>query len=299
MRPSPLLPALLLACLCCLPTPAQARCELAAEAAADLARWKASGFVVADRAQRNQRALALADCLGDADPQLRDGIAFEALSHWMRGKQLDGDGLRALQANLFRQLDGDDADGYRKPFAALVLSEVARTDRVEAWMTAEERARMAAAAADYLRSVRDHRGYVDGEGWRHGVAHGADWAMQLVLNRQLMPADGMSLLSAVATQVAPIDGHAYAFGEPARLARPVVFAVARGDLDQAAVDAWLAGLVAALGPLPEGGRQAAWWTRRANLENFLHTLGHMAAGEQSPTLAALAAGVRATLQKLP
>ena len=299
MRPSPLLPALLLACLCCLPTPAQARCALAAEAAADLARWKASGFVVADRAQRNQRALALADCLGDADPQLRDGIAFEALSHWMRGKQLDGDGLRALQANLFRQLDGDDADGYRKPFAALVLSEVARTDRVEAWMTAEERARMAAAAADYLRSVRDHRGYVDGEGWRHGVAHGADWAMQLVLNRQLMPADGMSLLSAVATQVAPIDGHADAFGEPARLARPVVFAVARGDLDQVAVDAWLAGLVAALGPLPEGGRQAAWWTRRANLENFLHTLGHMAAGEQSPTLAALAAGVRATLQKLP
>ena len=299
MRPSPLLPALLLACLCCLPTPAQARCALAAEAAADLARWKASGFVVADRAQRNQRALALADCLGDADPQLRDGIAFEALSHWMRGKQLDGDGLRALQANLFRQLDGDDADGYRKPFAALVLSEVARTDRVEAWMTAEERARMAAAAADYLRSVRDHRGYVDGEGWRHGVAHGADWAMQLVLNRQLMPADGMSLLSAVATQVAPIDGHAYAFGEPARLARPVVFAVARGDLDQVAVDAWLAGLVAALGPLPEGGRQAAWWTRRANLENFLHTLGHMAAGDTSPTLAALAAGVRATLQKLP
>ena len=299
MRPSPLLPALLLACLCCLPTPAQARCALAAEAAADLARWKASGFVVADRAQRNQRALALADCLGDADPQLRDGIAFEALSHWMRGKQLDGDGLRALQANLFRQLDGDDADGYRKPFAALVLSEVARTDRVEAWMTAEERARMAAAAADYLRSVRDHRGYVDGEGWRHGVAHGADWAMQLVLNRQLMPADGMSLLSAVATQVAPIDGHAYAFGEPARLARPVAYAAARGDLDQVAVDAWLAGLVAALGPLPEGGRQAAWWTRRANLENFLHTLGHMAAGEQSPTLAALAAGVRATLQKLP
>ena len=299
MRPSPLLPALLLACLCCLPTPAQARCALAAKAAADLARWKASGFVVADRAQRNQRALALADCLGDADPQLRDGIAFEALSHWMRGKQLDGDGLRALQANLFRQLDGDDADGYRKPFAALVLSEVARTDRVEAWMTAEERARMAAAAADYLRSVRDHRGYVDGEGWRHGVAHGADWAMQLVLNRQLMPADGMSLLSAVATQVAPIDGHAYAFGEPARLARPVVFAVARGDLDQVAVDAWLAGLVAALGPLPEGGRQAAWWTRRANLENFLHTLGHMAAGDTSPTLAALASGVRATLQKLP
>ena len=299
MRPSPLLPALLLACLCCLPTPAQARCELAAEAAADLARWKASGFVVADRAQRNQRALALADCLGDADPQLRDGIAFEALSHWMRGKQLDGDGLRALQANLFRQLDGDDADGYRKPFAALVLSEVARTDRVEAWMTAEERARMAAAAADYLRSVRDHRGYVDGEGWRHGAAHGADWALQLSLNKAVEPVQLWPVLDAVALQVAPTDGHAYAFDEPARLARPLVYAVARGDLDQAAVDVWLQQLLTRLGPRPDGDPQAAWWVRRANTENFLHALGAMLAGEASPPLAAFAASVQATSQKLP
>ena len=299
MRPSPLLPALLLACLCCLPTPAQARCALAAEAAADLARWKASGFVVADRAQRNQRALALADCLGDADPQLRDGIAFEALSHWMRGKQLDGDGLRALQANLFRQLDGDDADGYRKPFAALVLSEVARTDRVEAWMTAEERARMAAAAADYLRSVRDHRGYVDGEGWRHGVAHGADWALQLVLNKALSPAQAMSLLDAVGTQVMPAAGHAYAFGEPGRLARPVLYAVVRGDIEPAAMNAWLLGLVATLGPLPEGRQQAAWWRNRANLENFLHALGNSTSGEQATALVALAASARTALQKLP
>ena len=299
MRPSPLLPALLLACLCCLPTPAQARCALAAEAAADLARWKASDFVVADRAQRNQRALALADCLGDADPQLRDGIAFEALSHWMRGKQLDGDGLRALQANLFRQLDGDDADGYRKPFAALVLSEVARTDRVEAWMTAEERARMAAAAADYLRSVRDHRGYVDGEGWRHGVAHGADWALQLVLNKALSPAQAMSLLDAVGTQVMPAAGHAYAFGEPGRLARPVLYAVVRGDIEPAAMNAWLLGLVATLGPLPEGRQQAAWWRNRANLENFLHALGNSTSGEQATALVALAASVRTALQKLP
>ena len=294
------LPGLLLACTCLFsPSVAQARCALAGETPAALAQWKTSGFRVADPAERNRRALGLADCLGDPDPFLRDGIAFEALSAWMRGKQLDADTLRTLEQRLLAQLDGADADGFRKPFAALVLSEVARTDRVQAWMTADERARMATAATAYLASVRDYRGYVDGEGWRHGVAHGADWALQLALNKAVTPAQVMSLLPALGAQVMPADGHAYAFGEPTRLARPVVYAAARGDLDQAAVDAWLAGLVAALGPRSDGDRQAAWWSRRANLENFLHALGHMVAGDQSPALMALAASVNATMQKLP
>ena len=292
-----LLPLLL--CIGLAALPAHARCVLAGQAPDALRQWKTAGFAIADAAQRNQRALALVDCLGDADPFVRDGIAFEALSTWMRGKQLDPGTLRKLESRLLRQLDGEDAQGFRKPFAALVLSEVARTDRVQPWMTAEERARMAAAAAAYLGSIRDYRGYVDGEGWRHGVAHGADWALQLVLNKAVTPAQAMSLLSAIGAQVAPADGHAHAFGEPTRLARPVAYAAARGDLDQAAVDAWLSGLVAALGPPPEGTRQAAWWSRRANLENFLHALGHMVADDESATLVALAASVRAAMRKLP
>src|SRR3546814_12709989 len=60
----------------------------------------------------------------------------------------------------------------------------------------------------------------------------------------------------------------YAFGEPGRLARPVAYAAARGDIDQATLDAWLDSLVASLGPAPEDNIQARWWKRRANLENF-------------------------------
>lgn len=294
------LPALFLACAgLSMPWAAQARCALADEPPAALAQWKSSGFALADAAARNRRALVLADCLGDADPFLRDGIAFEALSTWMRGGQLDADALRSLAAGLLERLHGADAQGFRKPFAALALSDVARTDRVRAWMTPDERVRMSAAAAGYLRSVRDYRGYVDGEGWRHGVAHGADWAMQLALNKAVQPAQVMSLLSAIGTQVAPADGHAYAFGEPTRLARAAVYAAARGDLDPAAVDAWLAELATSLGARPEGDGQAAWWKRRANLEDFLHAIGHMVAGERAPALLALSASVGATMRKLP
>lgn len=289
---------LLAACLL-LPALAHARCPLTGEPRASLVAWKSSGFTVEDPAARQARALALAHCLGDPDPFLRDGIAFEALSTWMRGRQLDAATLRALQADLLSRLEGDDAQGFGKPFAALVLSEIARTDRVQPWMTAEEREGMSASAATYLSGVRDHRGYVDGEGWRHGVAHGADWAMQLALNKGVAPAQVWPLLEAVALQVAPADGHAHAFGEPTRLARPMAYAVARGDLEQAALDAWLQRLLARLGPRPDGDPQAAWWVRRANTEHFLHALGSMLAGATPPPLAAFAASVQATSRKLP
>lgn len=279
--------------------PAYAHCCLSTEARGALEQWKSSGFQIDDDGARNKRALELTDCLGDADPALRDGIAFEALSTWMRSDLLDGDTLRSLMQALLAQLDGDDADGFAKPFAALVLSEVARTDRIRAWMTDEERARMVDAAGAYLRSVRDYRGYVDGEGWRHGVAHGADWAMQLALNGALEPAQTSALLAAIAAQVMPSDGHVYAFGEPSRLARAAAYALARGDVDPTTAASWMAELISALGPRPDSDPQALWWMRRSNLENFLAALGFMTSGSDSEPLATVAAAARDAMRKLP
>jgi hypothetical protein len=279
--------------------PATAGCTLAVEGREVLRRWRAAGFDIADDAQRSARALALADCLADPDPFLRDGIAFEALSAWMRAEQLAPATLHTLEDSLLSRLEGDDADGFRKPFAALALSELARTDRIAPWMTPEQRTRMADAAADYLRSVRDYRGYVDGEGWRHGVAHGADWAMQLALNEALQPAQVSALLDAVGSQSMPADDHAYAFGEPARLARSAAYLIARGDLEQSAIAAWLTRLAATLGAHPEADPQATWWTRRANLESFLDALAAATAGSVNPALSALAGNIRKTLAALP
>ena len=298
-RPATTLSVLLAACACMFAPAASSQCALAGQSRESLQAWKAAGFAVDAAPERHEQALALVACLGHPDPFVRDGLAFEALSTWMRDKLLDTPTVRALGESLLAQLDGEDPQGFRKPFAALVLSEVARTDRVQPWMSVDERARMVAAAADYIASVRDYRGYVDGEGWRHGIAHGADWTLQLALNPALRPEQVMSLLSALRPQVMPVDGHAYAFGEPGRLARPVAYAVARGDLDRAAVADWLAGLPADLGPRPADGREASWWMRRANLEDFLNALGALLEGETAPALVALAASVRETTRKLP
>lgn len=291
------LPALLL-----LSPGAGAACPPAGHDATTLHALKENGFAGVDADERQRLALALPDCLGAPDPALRDGIAYEALSTWMRGQQLQDSTLAQLRDRLLPMLSAEDPDGFRRPFAALVLSELVRTDRVRPWMDPADRARIVAATADYLMGVRDHRGFVDGEGWRHGVAHAADIVLQLALNPALDATQLDRLRDAVATQVAPDDGHAYVHGESLRLARPIVFIAKRGTHDRAEWERWLQS-VAAPAPLPDWNAafgSEAGLARRHNVLAFLSAL-YLLASEQDdvPTRERLLPGLRATLRKIP
>jgi hypothetical protein len=276
-----------------------AACPPPGQDRASLQALKAAKFATPDADSRDALAEGLLDCLGDPDPGLRDGIAYEAFSTWMRAGAFDPTDLRTLRDRLYERLDGADPDGFRRPFAALVLAEIARTDRVAPWMRGEERAAMVDRASIWLESVRDYRGYEDGAGWRHGVAHGADWAMQLSLNPALDRAQLERLLAAVAAQVMAADGHAYVFGEGERLARPVLYAARRGLIDDAAWRHWFAALPAKLGPPQPGYGDAAWLARRHDLMQFLEDAYASADRSQDPAIAALKPAIAAALEAMP
>lgn len=188
---------------------------------------KKDGFKIADASERHALAVALTACLADPNPALRDGIAFEALSTWMRGGQLDLTTMKTLRADLLKAMARTDSEGFSASFSALVLSEVARTDRLQAWMSADDRDEMVHAAAMFLGKIRDYRAFSDIEGFRHAVAHGADLALQLSLNPLTTKAQLDRMMRAVAAQVAPPGTIAYWAGEPDRLARPIVFIAQR------------------------------------------------------------------------
>ena len=260
---------------------------------------KKNGFAVADPARRRELAQALVACLGDPDPELRDGIAFEALSQWMRADAFDAAQMGALRDRLYGLLDGPEGEGYARPFAALVLSEVARTDRIKPWMSAAERAAMVDKAAAYVEGVRDYRGYDDVQGWRHGVAHGADWLMQLALNPALDRAQADRILAAVVAQAVPASGHAYVFGEPERLARPVLFVAQRGLHSDAEWAAWFAALVPRIGDAKQAYRNVAWLARRHDLTGLLQNIYLQAGNSQDPKIRTLQPAVLAAIKAIP
>lgn len=290
------LPMLLLA------LPASATCPPAGYDAAALQVLKAREFALADAEARDTLALALLDCLGEPDPAVRDGVAYEALSTWMRKRQLASPTLAALRERLLPMLVEADPRGFRRPFAALVLSEVARTDRIQPWLDAAGRDELVQAAATYLEGVRDYRGFIDGEGWRHGVAHGADFAMQLALNPAVDGDQLDRLRDALASQVAPASAPPYIHGEPMRLARPVLFIARRGTHDAAAWQAWLQRIAS---PTPSPDWNAALGTeaglaRRHNAATFLSML-YLLAQEQEDGAARdrLLPGLRSVLKEMP
>ncbi len=260
---------------------------------------KKAQWSVVDDARRQGLALELLDCLASPDPELRDGLAFEALSRWMRSKQIANATLQAMRAALVAQLraGGADAAGFRQPFAALTLAEVARVDRLQPFLAPAERAGLVEAAAGYLAAVRDYRGFDARNGWRHGVAHGADLLLQLSLNPALDTAQLMAILAAVAAQALPPGEHFYVYGEGDRLMTPVFYTGRRNAFSTEEWSAWFAALAAAR-PKAEPPTQAALAARH-NLSQFLLPLYASLKESGTPEMQArMLPGVTAALKTL-
>jgi hypothetical protein len=233
---------LFLAACATAPAEAQVQCQPVGYSRQQLDELKAGEWALADDAARNRLALALTDCLASPDPTLRDGIAYEALAHWLRASALTPETMRALASDLEARLFAPDPAGFEQPFAALVLSEVVRADRINPYLDQATRLRILDASLRYFSGVRDYRGFDERQGWRHGVAHGADLMLQLSLNEAYGKAELERIIAAIAGQVAP-EGHFYIYGESERLARPIIFLSARGLIEEAEWTAWFDALV--------------------------------------------------------
>lgn len=268
---------------------------------ARLAALKNADFEIPDTALRLRFARSVVACVASPDPFLRDVIAFEALSHMLRADQLDTDTRIAIARDLLDRLDSRDPAGFEAPFAALLLSEIVRADGVRRYLPDPIRSEIADAAARYVAAVRDYRGFDEREGWRHGVAHGADLLMQLARDPNLNdPARLGRLRDAVAAQVAP-PGHFYIYGESERLMQPVIMLARRGLYTEADWTAWFASLTrpAPLASWDEAFRTQAGLARRHNLRAFLYAVWLNARINQDAADDILLPGAEAALRALP
>lgn len=268
--------ALALAAILLAPAAGAQPCPPAGMSVQQLVDLKAHEFAVPDEARRQSLALDLLPCLGSTDPQLRDGMAFEALSKWLRDKQLSAATAGTIRERLVVQLAPDHPDpaGVERPFAALALAEVVRFDRIEPFMTDRQLQQIVDAGTRYLESIRDYRGFDEREGWRHAVAHAADMMLQLAVNPRTSKAQLDQMLAAIATQVAPAGEHFYIHGEGNRLAQ-AVFYIAKRKLHTA--DEWRKWFEQVGSPAPLAKWDDAWASQRGiashqNTMQFLTTL---------------------------
>jgi hypothetical protein len=280
---------------------ARAACPPDGETRESLRSLKAVNWQLDDAPRRTSLAQGLVDCLSDPDPELRDDLAFGALQQWMRAGQLDADGVRRIAQRLLPQMSASpEPTGFAAPFAALTLAEVARVDRLKPIFSPNERDALLGAAADYLRNLRDYRGFDARQGWRHGVAHGADLLTQLALNPALDKFQLDRILDAVAHQVVPAAEHFYIYGEGDRLARPVLFVARRGLHSTDEWTAWFTSITNAAKPVEGQGPTQASLARLHDAKAFLWPVyAALQEGQDGALRSRLMPGVIAALRALP
>jgi hypothetical protein len=228
-------------------------------------------FAIVDSVQRQAFAIQLIPCLQSLDPVLRDEIAFEAYSHWMRDKALSTKTMTDVFSILMSWLPADvlDSSGVSKPFAILVLAEVVRVDRIDPFISSSQRQEIVNAVSQYLESITDYRGFDQTVGWRHGVAHSADLVLQLSLNENIRREQLEIMANAIVIQIAPKIEHFYLYGEGQRLARALFYLAQRDLMSEVWWIDWFTRLMVSE-PNPELFQSQLGLARRHNLTGFLN-----------------------------
>lgn len=259
---------------------------------------RAANFTSRPTRTPKDMARDLVTCLGAQDPFIRDKVAYEGLTTLLRHQDLSPGDMGEIKDQLLRDLDSDDPPGVLRPFAALMLSEIIRADRVAPYLDDEERGAILDAGIAYFTHLEDYRGFDPVDGWRHGIAHTADLFMQISLNPAFGRDDHLKILDALAVQITTTK-HAYTHGEGERMARPVLFIARAGSLSNAQWENWFSTLVA---PAPLDSWSEAFISRQAliRLHNLKYTLYPLAlSASDQPDGIVLLPGLSEAIARLP
>jgi hypothetical protein len=195
-------------------------------------------------------ATEAAQLLGSTDPEIRDGIAYEAIAAWVyRDQVLNAAQLQQLQAQLERNaVSGlghtDDDTLFLRSFSILALSVLAAEDLQKPFLTRQQYAGLVDLGVRSLTQERDLRGYVAVKGWGHATAHAADLLKFLARNPRLTAAQQQRIVEAVATRLRSAR-EVFVWGEDARLAATLGAVARRADAEAASFSPWFDELRAA------------------------------------------------------
>ncbi|MCF6136472.1 DUF2785 domain-containing protein [Pseudalkalibacillus berkeleyi] len=121
------------------------------------------------------------ESIGDTDPELRDKLIFSTFAKLITGRHLS----ETLMIEILSSCMNDDHLYYcigekgtdsvfTRSFSALVVAVILMEDGKNRFIPEELAKEACDRAFNYLLIEKDLRGCVEGKGWAHAVAHGAD-----------------------------------------------------------------------------------------------------------------------------
>jgi hypothetical protein len=209
--------------------------------------------------------------IGSIDPELRDDLILATASKWARADLYTEDQYRAIlartldQQHLFLGLGEREGNAvFTRSFSILTGGIAIYHHRQQPFLTPDEVRAALDKVLDYFARENDLRGYVEGKGWAHAVAHTADVLDEFALCTEIDRAGLLRILDAIRIKASTAET-IYTAEEDERLAYATLSLLSRDLLSESEVADW----IKSFAPIERVGE---WRQRHLNTKNFLRSL---------------------------
>ncbi|PQP90626.1 DUF2785 domain-containing protein [Paenibacillus sp. AR247] len=235
----------------------------------------------------NEMISFMLENIGATDPRLRDELIYGTLARWIHNDFFNEDQLEHILTkatddnHLFHQIGEVCTDSvFKRSFSALAAAAVLQKDQNDVRLDQDTVSGLLERVCQYLEMEQDTRGYVEGKGWAHAIAHGAD-LLAAAVRHQLSPVDGSGwrVLNVVGQTL--FKGYVYSDDEDERLIQVLIALLHRKDSGEVNLGLWLQGIAHDLVRIHADEGAALYFFRsRTNVMNFFKTLYFYPAGEE-------------------
>ena len=217
-------------------------------------------------------AEALLPNLASNDGELRDDLTYTILTNGIIGQQkLTFEELQKLlaevldQNHLFWHIGENHTDSvFMRSFSNLIVAAILYSDGLQPSFSAENVHKVKEELFRYAQEEKDWRGYVEGKGWAHAMAHLADALDQCAQHPTMTKQDRQDVLTLLIPLVKfPISLY---HEEDIRLATIAFHIILGKQVDDAYVQEWIQHCVVSREP------DVVAWTGLTNAKNFLRSL---------------------------
>ncbi len=217
-------------------------------------------------------AIALLANLGSPDGELRDELSYMVLASGIIDKgKLTPDQIENLlnmvldNNHLFYHIGEVNTDSvFMRSFSNLVVAAILYTDAREATFSEPVIQRTKIALLRYAEEEKDWRGYVEGKGWAHAMAHLADALDECAQAQAMTQQDRQDILQVV-RRLAQLPEPLY-HEEDMRLATTAQHIIVGRQVDDIFLESWLDACFV------QRGSDVTAWMSATNVKNFLRSL---------------------------
>lgn len=214
--------------------------------------------------------------IGSTDNYLRDDLIYSAFATWILDHNtISHEQLQELlqkilgDQHIFYNIGEQDTDSvFRRSFSVLLLPLVLIAHRSQPFLSKAKVIQVKEKLLQYLKEEKDHRGFVNGKGWAHAIAHVADSLDDLTQCVEITENDLREILVAIR---AIINTHevVYIHGEDERLVTVTIAVIRRSLLPELEIAQWIQDFE---NPVLETDSMPQDIMIRTNIKNFLQSL---------------------------